>query len=332
MKPKQILILAVILIILAGLVILKNLKPSPVVGRSKDVRLETQFDSKAASEIKIGKADAEIVLSKADGVWRCPGKWNAQADQGKVAQLLEVLTGLRGEFRSDHKDLLADYEIDDQNALQISVSGKDKSLLDLFIGLSRPDQRGIFLRLKGSNAVYFSNDQLLVNIGLYGNIKTEAPKLDFWIDLRLLDLHTEQVSSFSIVQLKNGKEDSVFGFERSAASNDATAHSWKPIGLPEDFKVDESKVDAYLRKFQFERAKEVLDPSTPYGFDHADFKLTINQNGAEKILLFKRWDEKTGDCVVLVVGEPEVKLVGSANASGFKADPSFFATAETKIE
>jgi len=328
MKPKQIFILSIILIVLAGLVIWKNYRPSPVVGYEESVRLNARFDSKLVTEIRIGKSGAEVLLKKEQDGWRVPARRNAGADNGKVAQLLEVLSSLRGEIRSEREDLLPDYDIGNDNALQIALSASDKPLFELVIGLNRPDSRGIFFRLKESSVVYFSNDQLLAHIGLYGNIKTEVPKADFWLDLRLVDLNIEQVTSFSLIQMKNGKEIRVFDFQKSGDS--AAVPVWKSEVLGEDFKVDGSKIKTYLRKFQYERAKEILDPAMQYGFEAPDFKLLINEGEAERIILFKKHDTKTGDHAVSVLGHPEVKLMSAAGASAFQVDSSFFQQEEAK--
>ncbi len=331
MKLKQIIVLTFILAILAAMIVWKNSRKSEFVYQQESTSLEVGLEPALATAVRIKKQDSEINIGKEGDAWRVASRFNAKADANKVRQLLEVVSDLSGEFRSNDAALLSDYEIENEKALRIEIVQNDGKNAVLLIGLARPDQRGIFLRLENSNAVYLSNDQLLVNMGLYGDLVRENPKADFWIDFRLLDLEIDSVSSITLIQSKDGKENIIFSLEKAADVQNPALATWKMKDAPESFMVDESKVKTYLHKFQFERAKEILDPAGQYGLENPDFKLVFGlADGAQKVMVFKKQGPEAGDQAVSVLGEPDVKLITATVFNSFQATVDFFKQEEVQ--
>lgn len=329
MKQKHIIVLACILIALVLLVIFKKSQPSSVVQSESSPKLNFSIDRSKITDIKIKKSDTEIEIKKDNGVWVVPGRWGAKADEGKIKQFFDVLSELHGERRSSKKELWADYQIQDDEAFQIDLLKQDGSSEKVYIGAVKPGGYGVFLRVNDSSDVYFSPDQLLPNLGIFGDIKSHVLKPDFWLELRLISLESDEVNSISLTEIKNGQSNLIFNLEKVAESDHPEILSWKTKDMSQSFTVDEAKVKEYLNKFQFQRAKAIADPAVQYGLDNPDFKLTVGRmSNGEKVINFKKADDKTSDYVVLVSDEPEIKLITSGVVNVLKVTADFFKQAD----
>ena len=94
-------------------------------------------DRKTEEKEQPPKVEAKpLIIEQVDDEWRLPNSHGAPADQIKVDDLIHALTGLKGEFRSDSQEVLADYGLDRESAMTVNLYSKsgDEPVLTLLVG------------------------------------------------------------------------------------------------------------------------------------------------------------------------------------------------------
>ncbi len=151
-----------------------------------------------------------VIKKNTKGMWKMPSVYNASADKSKVESLLKSLQDLNGEFRSDTKEVLADYELEDKKAMRIALyqKAKDKPIWTLMVG-KNADYSTHFVRTADSNSVYVVNKNLRSEVGAYS--KDKGPDYKKFVDLNMYTLETiddvnEIEFSSSVTKFKLVKE------------------------------------------------------------------------------------------------------------------------------
>lgn len=247
--------------------------------------LDAGFDAGQVQSFKawIGsKPDSAVVLERSGEGWTVPSRfaWSAKTDL--VQQMIDDLTGMKGELRSSNAEVLKDYQLDDDGGLHVvaSTSGGTE-MFHLVAGKNAP-AGGSFVRRAGSNDVYVTRASLRSSFGVWGE-PPRVPDPKRWINLEILKVERNDVDRVTLVS-----KEGTFTFEKEFAMTtpapvaatdstgaapaatpsptiDRTNWTWKPDARGE---LDKGKVDALLGTLCSLYAAEVVDPTflDQYGF------------------------------------------------------------------
>ncbi len=205
MKPKQLIILVVVLAVLAGLVFLRQSQNAPV-SLEDQYRLQTlmpqNFDVAGLSRIEMyagAKPDQKVVLEReANGTkWTIATKFGAPANQEKMDGYLKTLKELKGEFRAEVTgDGLKDFNLDDAGGFHVLgyAAGSDAPALHLINGKS-PDFGQAFARTADGKEVYVIPVSLRREAGIFTVEMGDAPEGTHWLDKTVLELDSDKVKA-----------------------------------------------------------------------------------------------------------------------------------------
>ena len=209
MKPKQLIILVVVLAVLAGLVYLRQSQDTPE-SLEEQYTLQTlmpqNLDVAGLSRIEMyagAKPEEKVVLERqANGTkWTVVSKFGAPASQEKMDEYLGILKGLKGEFRATASgDALKDYSLDDAGGFHVLGydAGSDAPALHLVSGKS-PTFEKAFARAADSDQVYVIDVSLRREAGIYTVEMGDAPEGTHWLDKTVLELDSEKVKKAELV-------------------------------------------------------------------------------------------------------------------------------------
>ncbi len=195
MKPKQILIVVVAFVILAGLYFLQQSKRPEAL---QDLGYE-KLGAPAADVARVkcylaGQEDQALVLALKEGKWCVESKFGAAASETKVQEFLEKIEKLEGDLRSSSAEVLKDYGIADEQALHLELLGKDGQVLKhLLLGNQGPGYDETFVRQPGSDSVYLARTNLRGSLGVYGE-DNRVPESKPWLDTTVMKIAKEDVA------------------------------------------------------------------------------------------------------------------------------------------
>jgi hypothetical protein len=150
-------------------------------------------------DIYRGKDRAErVTLTKdASGLWTISNRFKTRARTESVQTLLDHLSDLRGELRSEDPALLKDYSIQDENAFHFEVTGSSGQVLaHRLLSPMRPRGTQNFVRENGSDKVVITYTDLLSDIGIFSD--TDQLEYKIAADLRPAGIDSSQVSSMEL--------------------------------------------------------------------------------------------------------------------------------------
>lgn len=295
MKSKQLITLAGIAIVLASLALWSARKDarqteSVMIGSKVLPALQAQLNN--VSTIQIQAPAATVTVSRIEGIWRVPGKWNYPADFSKVRELLNKLADIkilqairttpteRGELQ-----LLTPADTGATNREQCAtriqlLDPNGKTLSALYLGKTRtqpatesgmggyPDSR--FVMTDGGQA------------SLVGETLPEVTAVDRdWLDNDFLTI--SDLIAIHITGSTNG---------------DIRAERASPAGefflkgdLPGDKEVDSSKLSQVSSALSALRFDDVADP-----------KLSPEQTGLDKPVTYEALSKK-GEKITVRIGK-----------------------------
>ena len=317
MKPKQILFLALLLAILAGVFLYRHFQKVSEHAPEEFVNLSLNFDAGKVGKIQIGKGGGSeknlllftLVKNEAGQEWRIPDFYNARVDKSKVDQLFKSLQELKGELRANDPALFSDFKISDNDALRILFFDKDwKNQLTLFIGGKQPSPGSIFVRRGDSNQIYVTDSNLLHAIGINGDPADEKPTMDFWAALNLTHFEPGDVDHLEARRFKDGREIVTVGVVRVPNASDSTKKMWKYSREGVPFAVDAAKINQFLETLQTWRGSKALDPKAKdYGFAKPFWQMKIGLGtNPEIVITATPQDTATAAHFVQVSGESVV--------------------------
>ena len=291
MKPKQILILGVILGVLALGILLKAWVRSAGEGSVSDTRAVSvlpDFDPVKVERILIARGSqvAPVELANENGAWKVKSLWNAPANSVKVENLIRQLPSIHGELRATGKELLKDFGIEDADSFSIRLLGNgDKPLADLRVGTKKSGAAGSFVRKAGGSDVYGVDMDLADALGIYTGFETAKPKGDVWADLSLFRLDPEKVTRIELYLSKGDENTRVLGLAREVDPKDPGKSSWKYLREEMRLPVDPDKIMRFIATMNSVRAEKVVDPSgRGYGLEKPVWRLGVTEDGKEKVL------------------------------------------------
>ncbi|MHB8078839.1 MAG: DUF4340 domain-containing protein [Candidatus Krumholzibacteriia bacterium] len=256
-----------------------------------------------------GTDSTAVVLDRLPDKWVVRTAYGQPASQQKVDELIKNLSELRGEFRSKSADVLADYGLDDAQAVRVAVFGKDfKPVLRLLIGKKPAGAAGDFVRRPGNDSVYLTGASLLTGMGLWSG--PAKPQSRNFLELQAYETPRDDVDA--IVLDDGGKLTELVkefpasarpavaaaGDSAKAAGPDRSVYEWRMV-KPKAKPVLRTKADGVLNAVVLIRAADVADPDgslMDYGLWKAARKATLRfRNGKEFTLFFGATRPAQGD-------------------------------------
>ena len=329
MKPKQILILGIVLCILVLGVAVKALwKPKELV-TEEFTSLGIVFDPSLVERIRIGGADDEeaFELVKTQGGWNLPDRWNARANGAKIERFLKGIRDAKGELRAEGRDLWDDFGIHPREAFQISLSDAfGTPLFEWRIGKKKWDHRYPFVRQVASERVYLTDADLFSFLGMFGDPARQIPKSDPWAALDLLNLRLDQIQEIRAERFSDQESERVMAIERSSAIGISGMGSWQYVNKTLPFEMDQGKVERFLMSLVGWRAARILEPGhEAYGLDRPAWQMTVTLEEGKEVTVTVGWqDQETESYFVKVSQEPVVFQVSKLHFEEMDIDDSYF--------
>jgi hypothetical protein len=298
-KPKQILVLAVILLLLIVGVVIKSLQKPAELATQELTPLDLSFDAGTVGKIQISKsvpasnAQAENAITiirnkppEPDG-WKIPDFMNARADKEKIERFLKEIHDAKGELRAKDKSLHKDFGIDGESAFRVTLFDNEwRQILGMLIGTKRAGSGNLFVRMDGSDAVYMTDAQLLTEMGIYGDPEKEKPKKEHWAALNLADFDVSKVEKLETHRFQGGKDTLAAGVMREADPADTAKKKWKFLRPEPPFALDAEKVKQFLSSINAWRASKAMDPKAKdYGLDKPQWQLKLGIEAGDEIII-----------------------------------------------
>ena len=231
MKAKKLIPFLVILLVLAGLAVLRKNAENKPVSIVKQVNLQTLVPEGliAANIVRVEmfsgtKPDQKVILEKKDDTWRVASLFGAPANADETAKLVDKILSMKGEFRgnADSDEKLANYELKDEQAFFVCAykAGEDKPVINLRVGKA-PDYKSVFVRRADDKKVYVESTNLKREAGVteppQGPNMPKAekaednaiPKSSKWIKTDLLKIEKDKITKLALTM-----PDKALTFER----------------------------------------------------------------------------------------------------------------------
>lgn len=346
LKTKNLVILAVILVVLAGVSYLqKSSHRKSTSGSAVETVLAGEFTKESLGRITLGFGpDAEqVVLTSTPAGWQVDTAYHAAASNQRIDSLLRGLSNLAGEYRSDRAEVLGQYGLDEAASVKIRAFDQaGQPVLALDVGKTPDRMPGHFVRVPGSDRVFLSQKGVLGNLGIYG--PPAAPESKYFLELQAVkedrldierivledgDGKLDLVKEFALEQAAPEAEgaagaagadgaDGAAGATGAAAEPKVDRLTWEwLLNLDGETVLAKTKVDGVLGAVVSIRASDVADPTVPaadYGLEPPVRTATLHrQDGSQLVLEFgssrPAEGEQAAGTYMRVTGEPEVWLV-----------------------
>ncbi len=330
MKPKQLILLLIILVLLGGLILLKTVHRSRSIEKEVETKLNLVTDPAKVQKVEFSKDEKnKIELVRQGGDWRIPGLWNAKADSAKVNHLFDFLSSADGELRANNADVLADFNALDKDCFSLVLMDGSKELLHLFLSAKLPEHGGTFMRLKGSNSIYLLTENLFNLMGFFGDPKTIEIKADSWADLSFFSIDASKIKLFIAKQFDQGKEKEILHLERKAEeANSGKEERWLLVGEPVPFGVGLEKVYRFFEQLKSAYASKLMDPGGNYGFDTLDAEMDVTLlDNSQKAFKVKHVKEKDSEHYLIQTDDKSIFFIPQNIYHLFQAGPIDFLTA-----
>lgn len=208
MKPKHLIVLAAILVVLAGLVFMRQQQQQPPSIEEQYTlkqMLPQDIDKTKIAKIELyagAKPDQKLVLERTgEGEkWKIASKWDAPVAQAKIDEFLATLENLEGEFRAAASgDALKSYSVDDEGGFHVIgyTAGTAEPAFHIVSGKS-PQFETAFARLQGSEDVYHINVSLRREVGIYTVEMGDAPEHGIWLDKTVFETPSDKIKAVAL--------------------------------------------------------------------------------------------------------------------------------------
>jgi hypothetical protein len=345
MNAKALIPLALILVVLVGLVLLRQ-QGKEVTTIIEQAALEslvpddlTQDDIRRITLYQGEAEDAEkVVLAREDAKapWRVASQFDAPAIGNDVDKFLGVIFDIQGDLREEASsdEGLARYQLKDDEAIHLVLATEDTAEAEpaLHLLLGKQANSTLFIRRAGEMAIYDEQAQVREETGVFG--EGQQPTASKWVNKDILGLEADA----QIVSVAATLPDKAFTLaevevevpvdtpaEESTEGEAAEVIPAEPQ-MVREWQVTEGgpglelKTDTWsgnVNRLTTLRATDVVDPAdlSAYGLDNPAYRTTLKIRGQEnEIVLEGGRPEKNGDGYLRVAGvEPPVvyKLFGS---------------------
>ncbi len=321
MKPKQLVPLAIVLAVLAGLVLLRQ------SGKEQDslteqvkltALLPEDLGGEEIAKIEIyagAKADEAVVLARESSGkgWIVSSHFDAPVKADKIDGFLGNLTGLKGEFRASASgDGLGAYDLEEETGFHVRgfSEGSEVALFHLVVGKA-PSYDSAFARAADGEDVYVIDVNLRREAGIYAAESPEPPEPGAWLDKQVLNLEQDDIKG---VTLSYPDKELVFeyrlieepaGEPEEDSEEEATAlppveeYAWVVASGGTGAELDAAALTNLTRKLANLGASDIVDPSktADWQLDAPDYVCRIRIEGEDNE-------------IVLELGRPEGESLG----------------------
>jgi hypothetical protein len=327
LKTKNLVILAVVLVVLAGINFMqKSSHKKATSGSAVEVVLAGEFQKENLGRITLGFGpDKEaVVMSTSPAGWLIDTAFGSAANGERIDTMLRSLSNLAGEYRSDKESVLDQYGLDEAGSVKIRAYDKSGAeVLAVDVGKTPERFPGQFVRLPGSNKVFLSQKSVLGSLGVYG--PPALPTSKYFLDLQAVKEDRLEVDRI-VLRDGDGTVDLVKEFAMNPVPEgspqgteptiDRMTWEWK-LNQDGGAALAKTKVDGVLGAVVSIRAGDVADPGVAdadYGLDAPVRTATIYlQDGTERVLEFGASRPAEGTVTagtyMKVQGEPTVWVV-----------------------
>lgn len=282
MSAKRLLPLVVLLGILIGLAVWNNRQPEapPVSTALGLVRLlPADVTSATISAFDLYRGDQKqdaVRLRKHEGHWVVRSHFDAPARAATLQAFLEQLGNLQGELRSEHAEILQDYQIDDAQALHLLVYTDNPETPVAHLLAGKGSGRHGFMRRTNDNRVYAVDMNLRAQAGIAGDGDTNRSLLARpWAELNLIEVPQDTIQAVELqtptLQLRLVRQAPM----AAATSQDSV---WTVEQPPGGFAVQSEALNRLLSSWRTLKAENVAPPVTDiavYGLDSAPYRGTL---------------------------------------------------------
>lgn len=278
---------------------------------SSTVLIDGEFASADLSQVTIdhGQDLGVVTLDRGPEGWLVTSAWNTRANGQKIDSLLRTVSNLRGEYRSDSQDVLADYGFTEK-VITISGLGQDGvQAFSIQVGGKPEGGQGCFVKRPDSNEVFYTGKNILSELGLWSG--PERPENRHFLELQA---YTADRQNVNVVALQG--EDTItmakeFAMVEPAEGDtlvtepytDRTQWEWRLSGKDSESlgMAAKTKADGVLGAVVNIRAQDVVDPSAglaSYGLDgEGSRSVSVYLEGVDtpEIVIFGGTREAEGD-------------------------------------
>lgn len=309
MKPKHLIPLAVILLILVGLVYYRQQQQQPLSLEEQYELTQLLPEDLDASEIgRIvmyagAKPDEKVTLERKDGGWVVSSHYSAPVQEEKLREFLDTLTGLEGEFRATASEGdLDEYELTNETGFHVVgyAEGASDPIFHVINGKS-PDFGLAFARPAASDDVYVLDVSLRREAGIYTAEIDDAPKPGTWLDKRVLDVDSGDITrlaltypdkqlAFELQQQEAAEDESSDGEaeetgdgEEAAPAEQTVEWDWVVTQGGVNYEFHSNAVTNVTRRLAGLNASDIVDPATPeqWGLDAPQYELAFTVKGGD---------------------------------------------------
>lgn len=323
MKPRQLIPLFILVLILGGLVYYREQQQKPP-------RLEEQYQltrllPEGLQPSEIGriemyagaKPNEKLELKREDDGWVVTSHFDAPVQSAKITKYLDTLTGLQGEFRATVSgDGLDEYDLSDAEGFHVIgyPPDSDSPLFHIVNGKS-PDYGQAFARAEDSDDVYLMNVSLRREAGIYTVEMSDAPQPGSWLDKQITDLNSSDIKKIAmkypdkelVLELrkkepandesaegeasKDAKQQASEADEAGEASPKEEVVQWNWVvakGGPNDEFHSNAAMNV-ARRASGLSASDIVDPSKTekWGLDNPQYELTLTVEGKDEPIVLQ---------------------------------------------
>ena len=318
MSKKTIYILLGVFVVLVAIFLLQKALTRPASKSKTLTALKINFPMDRVTYIQVFKQDypdSGLYFARRDTSWVLVNKYGNPAKTDDVKKIMADLDSVSGSVRAEDASLYSDFDITDQNALQIKLLGADSVILaHVYVGKGGTDGHSCFMRLPGSPVVYLADNNFISRFAAWNSPPEKRLPTDRWMDLALCSLNRENLTA---VKMHTPKTDYEFNAITDPAIDTLSKPKkvWVQTAPAKGKKLDEPKINGIASGVTYLRANDVADPtySHQYGLDKPPYSLWASDSSGQAVLInFSDKINDAGDRYVVVVGKPMLYLINKA--------------------
>lgn len=264
MKARQLTLLAVVVVALLALNMYQKSSHRKSVSRSDTAAVldvDINVDQINRVTVSQGNDSTRVVLERLPDRWVTRSAWGHSADTRKVTELIEALNSLRGEFRSESAEVLADYGLGSEaeaTPVTVTLYGNEWSeVASLEMGSQSPSG-GVFVREPGSDTAYLSRTNVLGKLGMWNG--PSRPENRTFLNLDVFECDRNDIRTISLFT-----DSTTLVLEKSFAEPDSSGYvdfsSWEwMLTSPERMALAKTKVDGIMNAMTKLQAADIDDP------------------------------------------------------------------------
>ena len=312
MRSKQLLTLAVLLVVLVVAVMLFKRQPTSTkladeVGFERILPALLTADAIQGIDLYQGdNKDKTVQLRREGDTWVAASYHNAPVQADKVTSLLDSVSGLEGDIRAEKAEVLDVFKLQDAEALHLLLytDKLDEPQVHLLAGKS--SGRTGFVRRADQHRVYSVNLNLRTEAGLYGDETDTVPEAKPWLNLQLQDIAKDHVTGVELqmperrLQLALKKPESVKPSEdgkpkdgeatsedkpEAAAATPEAKPEWELVEPQVSYPLKQGVVEGLVSTLRTLRGDDVVAPdkAAEYGLDSPSYRavLTVEEKGKD---------------------------------------------------